>query len=173
MSNQQPLEPPIIESIGESDAMDIKLQEAFVDDAIKQVDRLDDLAKELLKIQLALPTIFLLAFRLIHHDQALEVNVFLLIAIALWIMALFLNLHIITPKAYTIKQSISRAENDPNCRLEPFENIESYFYCVAQRKYKKIAQVIRIFLLGVFFAILPLFEPLIMPILMNICNRFI
>ncbi|MEI2743321.1 MAG: hypothetical protein V9G63_13005 [Candidatus Competibacter sp.] len=109
---------------------DQALLDAYYQEPIKQAERFADLAKELFKLELAIPGIYAAALRLVEPPAANKIGV--LIAFLLWAAAMILTLRAMIPRRYTVLESVVRSDQ-PARRGEPL-SIEEYFQRSLQDK---------------------------------------
>ncbi len=109
---------------------DQALLDAYYQEPIKQAERFADLAKELFKLELAIPGIYAAALRLVEPPAANKIGV--LIAFLLWAAAMILTLRAMIPRRYTVLESVVRSGR-PARRGEAL-SIEEYFQRSLQDK---------------------------------------
>ena len=101
---------------------DEALIKAYHDAVIKQADLYVDLAKELLKLELAIPGIYAAALKLVT-DQPLNVPL-VAAAFGFWLLALVATLRALFPHRYAVLhdavQRVGRAESDGPLTIEEF-----------------------------------------------------
>jgi hypothetical protein len=126
-------------------AFDRTLQEQFAQDVAAQAGRLDELAKQLITLQIAIPGIFAAVLKLVSGDAATAGNRELtLLAFALWLIALILTLVALFPR---------RREVD----LDDLKAIENYFMKSAERKRLLLAIASVLTFAGIFFSVMVVF----------------
>ena len=127
---------------------DEALIKAYHDAVIKQADLYVDLAKELLKLELAIPGIYAAALKLVTSQSP---NVSLVAAaFGFWLLALVATLQALFPRRYEVLhdavQRVGRAEaNGPL-------TIEEFLQQSAQDKRRLLLWAIPLFFLGIAFA---------------------
>ena len=89
---------------------DKALIEAYHQAIIKQADRYDDLAKELLKLELAIPGIYAAALKLVS-DQPPDIRL-VAAAFGLWALALVATLHALLPRRYQVRHNAVQSVED-------------------------------------------------------------
>jgi hypothetical protein len=138
-------QPNIAMSVAPSSKYDETLLDSFAKDIAAQATRLDDLAKQLITLDLAIPGLYATILKFISGEKAaVDDPLLLLITFAAWLLALGLALVSLFPGRYRIdRDSIS--------------DIEEFFYHSAQRKrvLLSIASVCSFF--GMCFAVFSLF----------------
>lgn len=101
---------------------DETLLEYFAKDIAEQATRLDDLAKQLITLEIAIPGIYAAVLKLVSGDQAtLAQPLLLLFAFTAWLFALGMTLASLLPQRY---------ETD----MDSFTEIQNYFSSSARRK---------------------------------------
>jgi len=89
------MEPPIRR--GKPSAAEIAYDDAFREEVIKQPERFDELARELFKLELAVPGVYIAALMVASITVA---SAWLMSTFLLWFMALALTLISLFPKQY-------------------------------------------------------------------------
>lgn len=126
-------------------AYDRALQEQFAQDVSAQAGRLDELAKQLITLQIAIPGIFAAVLKLVSGDAAQVGNRELtLLAFAVWLIALILTLLALFPR---------RRDVD----VDDFKAIEEYFTKSAERKRLLLAVASVLTFAGIAFTVLVVF----------------
>ena len=108
------------------------LIEAYHQEPIKQAEYLNDLAKELLKLELAIPGIYAAAMRFVVDAQAPVAIVWVGSAFGLWLLALVLTLAALFPAKWRVLDNAVRHSQQP--RSGSAVSIETYFQQSARRK---------------------------------------
>ena len=150
MSNPTPtpISKPIVidaENIQPLDDIDKTLRESFAKDIAEQCNRLDDLAKQLITVQLAIPGIFATVLKAVAGDTAvLPVTIVVLLAYAAWFAGLLLTWASLMPKKNVV---------DRNSLTE----INDYFAVNAKRKYDRLKCASISTFVGIVFAVLSIY----------------
>ncbi len=130
---------------------DQALLDAYYQEPVKQAERFADLAKELLKLELAIPGIYAAVLRLVGEEQSISrIGVF--IALAFWIFALILTLRAIFPRKYKVLENVIRSE-----RPTPGQgslSVEEYFQRSVRDKRQLLLSSIPLFFAGIIVAVL-------------------
>ena len=124
---------------------DEALLKAYRDAVIKQADLYVDLAKELLKLELAIPGIYTAALKLVTNQPP---NVLLVAAaFGFWLLALVATLRVLFPHRYAVLhdavQRVGRAESDGPLTIEEFLQQS------AQDKRRLLLWAIPLFFIGI------------------------
>lgn len=129
---------------------DQALLDAYYQEPVKQVERFADLAKELFKLELAIPGIYAAVLRLV--DQQVINWKGVLIAFLLWATALVLTLRAIIPRKYTVLENVIRSPR-PARGKEPL-SIEEYFRRgMLEKKWLSLGSIL-LFFAGIIAAVL-------------------
>jgi len=131
-----------------------KLLDAFQEDLVKQVDRLDDLNRDLLKLSLALPGLFVAAAKLAGTDA--QPSSLLPYALALWLLALLCAWTGLFPRRYrVVPDGLYRVGPDAGAG-DPL-TLEEFYAATAKRKFRWFALGTLLFLAGTVMAGLTLY----------------
>ncbi len=130
---------------------DQALLDAYYQEPIKQVDRFTDLAKELFKVELAIPGIYAAVLRLVGRDQSANHSA-VLIAFLFWLFAFLLTLRAIFPRRYKVLEDVVRSSR-PTLGQEPM-SIEEYFQRSTRDKQQLLLGSIFLFCIGIAAAVL-------------------
>lgn len=124
---------------------DEALLRAYHDAVIKQADLYVDLAKELLKLELAIPGIYTAALKLVTN-QPPDVPL-VAAAFGLWLLALLATLRALFPRRYVVLhdtvQRVGRAGSDGPL------SIEEFLQQSAQDKRRLLLWAIPLFFIGI------------------------
>ena len=127
---------------------DEALLKAYHDAVIKQVDLYVDLAKELLKLELAIPGLYAAALKLVTNQSPAASLV--AAAFGFWLLALVATLRALFPRRYVVLhdavQRVSRAKSKG-----PF-TIEEFLQQSAQDKRRLLLWAIPLFFIGIALA---------------------
>nr|VFJ92026.1 MAG: hypothetical protein BECKLFY1418A_GA0070994_102010 [Candidatus Kentron sp. LFY] len=121
---------------------EVAFSEACHQEIIKQAERLDDLAKELLKLELIIPGIYTAVIKLTANGEFLSLDTFTGLAFILWIIAIALTLFGLFPKRYDVQcEALGRvsATQSPTFPSTPREFFEK------RAQHKRISLVLAVF----------------------------
>ena len=135
------------------------LRQAFTADFVKQLDRFDDLFKELLKVLLAVPGIYLAALKLASPPAGTVPNAPPatafgwpnLLALALWGAAAYIVFKGLSPQRHQVlRATVFREE-----KLEETGKmtIDEFYQDIAEQKHKKLRLALLLFGGGVLAAV--------------------
>lgn len=127
------------------------LIDAYYQEPVKQAERFADLAKELFKLELAIPGIYASALRLAMDQQNPVSGGWVMLAFGLWVVALVLTLVALFPRRYRVLDSGVRQER-PSRRDEPL-SIEEYFLKSARYKRWLVLESVVLFFAGIVAAV--------------------
>ena len=121
------------------------LMDAYRQDLVRQADRYDDLAKELIKLELAIPGIFAAAMKLIVGVQ--PAILWVIAAFVCWLIALILTMLALFPKKYKVRENAVRYESKP----DPSDglSIEEYFQKSTRDKRRWLMMSAPLFFAGI------------------------
>lgn len=146
-SNDSNDHPEVIEAeaISPLSKIDETLLECFAKDVAAQATRLDELARQIITLSIAVPGIFAAALKLVHGDKAVSGQpLSLQVAFVFWLAALGLALRCLRPEKYEI---------DP----ESLTEIHKYFSDSARRKLFFITCATICCFLGISLAVFSIF----------------
>ena len=126
-----------------ADPADKALVEAFQEERFNQVNRLDELGRELFKWQLAVPGFYVAALRL-ADDKALTMAADLGWVFALWFIGLALTLSGVFPSRFRVSPHVA-------------DSIAEYLEKAATRKYRFLLAGTAFFFAGIVLAAFKLF----------------
>jgi FAD/FMN-containing dehydrogenase len=125
--------------------VDETLLESFAQDVAAQAARLDDLAKQIITLSLAVPGIYAAVLKLVSGDKATLDNPWLLlIAFSAWMLALGLALSSLLP----VKREVDQ---------DSLSDIQRYFSDSARHKWWLLAPACVSSFFGICFAVLGIF----------------
>lgn len=124
---------------------DTTLVEKFQEEIVKQVDRLDDLAKELFKLEMLIPGLFVTVLKLI--DKPTVPAWPYVVAFVFWAMALIITLYSLFPRPYQVMRDVPRG-SAPNRY-----SIEGFYHTSARLKYITLLLASAAFFVGILFAV--------------------
>lgn len=141
----EPSPPPFEVTTSALSKYDESLLDLFAKDVSAQATRLDDLAKQLITLNIAIPGLYATVLKFISGDKAVVNDpVLLLITFAAWLLALGFALASLFPQRHQV---------DPDSLSE----IETFFYRSAQHKRKLLAAASLLSFFGICFAVFSLF----------------
>jgi len=135
---------------------DEELEKGFVTAIIDQPKLLDELAKQMVTLNLAIPGLYATALKLIGGDDAV-VNSAIMIggAFVFWFIALVLSLVSLRPRKWTVDRSKLRS-NKPAASGQPL-SIEEFFMASATYKRRLLAAATLFCFAGICLAGLTIF----------------
>ena len=137
----QPLE---VEAIPLS-KFDESVLDSFAKDVAAQATRMDDLAKQLITLNLAIPGLYAAVLKLVAGDAGKMTDVtFLVIAFGAWLLSLGLAFVSLFPAQYAVES-------------DNLSQMQDYFFHSAKRKYWLIAAASGCSFFGVCFAVFSMF----------------
>ena len=146
------MEEPIEVSTRPPSATDEILLNKFEEDIASQPQRLDDLAKWLVSLQLGIPGLYAAALKLAAgKDAPLSIDWLIMIAFALWCASLFLSLWALFPKTYKVDRYLVRDSREPNPNQTL--SVEGYFQLSTRYKYRRILGSCICFFVGITLSI--------------------
>ena len=123
------------------------LRQKFDEDIVNQAQRLDDIAKLLISVELAVPGLYATALKLVSGgNAALAVGPAVYGALFFWFVAPLLTLLALLPRRYEVDRNITR-RTPPNEFAEPL-SIEAYFKKTTRYKYQHIVLSCICFFIG-------------------------
>lgn len=141
----EPSPPPFEVTTSTVSKYDEALLDTFAKDVAAQATRLDDLAKQLITLNIAIPGLYATVLKFISGEKAVVNDpLLLLITFAAWLLALGFALASLFPQRYQV---------DPDSPSE----IETFFYRSAQHKRKLLAAASLFSFFGICFAVFSLF----------------
>ena len=144
-----PVNPVVLqaEDVRPLNKIDDTLRESFAKDIADQAARLDELAKVLITLEIAIPGLYAALLKLVSGDKATLPNTpWTLVTFALWLLALGLTLFSLIP----IKRRVD---------IDSLTDIEAYFTHSAERKLRCLIPASLLAFLGVVAAVLALYTP--------------
>lgn len=130
------------------------LKQKFYENIADQSALMDKLSERLLTLELAIPGLFATVLKLTRGDDAtLPINSALNLAFVFWLVALILTLMALTPKKWTVDETVLK--QDPNKFSEGL-GIEDYFEQSALYKRRLAIASSVLFFAGIFSATLTL-----------------
>ena len=133
-----------------------KLIDKFYEDKVRQADRMDELAKQLIVLELAIPGIYATMLRLVSGKNAVPGNSFLLAAaFILWLLALIITFMCLVPKSWKVDTDILKRQA-PAAEDQPL-SVDEYFLRSAKTKRKFIVWGGFLFFSGIIAAVLSIY----------------
>ncbi len=130
---------------------DLLLQDKLIEDIVGQSARMDDLARQLIALQLAVPGLYATALKLVAGDKGTVFSdVWLWLTFACWGMALALALIALTPRNYRVDRN--RLSADEENGKGPL-SIEGYFRRSASDKRRLLLPSCGLFFAGICCAV--------------------
>lgn len=125
------------------------LLEEYWKETVKQADRMDELARELFKLEIAIPGLYVTALKLFSNKGG-RFSDWILAAFVCWALALIATLCGLTPKNYKIHENAVDRVLDAS--IKEGLTIREYFYEAAHWKRIFLIAASVLFFAGVFFA---------------------
>jgi len=126
-------EPPITLHSKPVSDRDKILLEKFEADFVEQANRIADLAKQLITVELAIPGIYATALKLLQGDKAtLAMGWDIRLAFGLWALSLIFSFAALFPRNYRVDRKIIRRDEDK--KFDKPLSIEAYFIRSARYK---------------------------------------
>jgi len=127
--------------------VDRTLREKFAEDVASQIDRMDALAKQLIVLELAIPSVYATMLKLTSGGGgSLDDPFFLALAFVVWLAALGFTLSSIIPQKQQLDQDSLTA-------------IQDYFSRNATRKWQCLMVASIATFMGIAFAVVAMFVP--------------
>lgn len=124
---------------------DEALMDAFAKDVGAQANRMDDLAKQLVVLNLAIPGLFAAALKLMSGDAGKLGNLWVLVfAFLAWMMSLGIAFVSLLPEKYLV---------DPN----DLDAIQKYFTQATRRKFGQLVAAVMLSFFGICFGVFSVF----------------
>jgi hypothetical protein len=123
------------------------LVEAYHQEPVKQAERCNELAKEFLKLELAIPGIYAAALRFVVDAQASVSVVGVALAFGLWLLALLLTLAALFPVKWRVLDNVVRRGSES--QGSGAVSIETYFRESTRRRRNLLLWSAPLFLAGV------------------------
>ncbi len=142
-------EPPVVHSTHPPDPLDTLLQQKFIEDLTQQSGRLDDFAKQLFTLELAIPGAYATVLKLIAGKDAVLNSPYWWSPFMLWGVALITTLISLFPFSYTVDRTSMR--NQPQ-QGQTALSIEGFYEKNARDKRRALWIASLCFFLGVIIA---------------------
>jgi hypothetical protein len=127
------------------------LRDKLIEDIAGQSSRMDDLARQLIALELAVPGIYATALKLVAGDKGtISTGAWLYLAFACWALALALALVSLVPRKHPV--DTSRLFADDGDRDSPL-SIEGYFRHSALHKLRLLLPSCWLFFVGILSAV--------------------
>jgi hypothetical protein len=140
-------EPPEPITTTVAEAADTALVEACHAERARQADRLDDLAKELFKLELAIPGLYAAALRLLEGKAQGLPAVTVWLAFAFWLTALGLTLWGLFPRRWRVQ--CDAVDRPPGETVSEPLTAGELFEAAARFKYRRLVAAAIAFFAGV------------------------
>lgn len=144
-----------------------KLLEKFAETIAGQCDLLDQLARQLITLELALPGLYATVLKLVSGDKAtLQPSVILWIAFGCWLAALLLTLISLIPRKWLVNREIMQQNPRQNSKQDPKQGrrvktrelgIEDFFKKSARYKRRLLLPACLLFFAGIVCAAIAIF----------------
>ncbi len=130
---------------------DRELIQEFHKEQVKQVERLDNIAKELFKLELGIPGIYAVVLTMIAEKNMVISYQLVLWVFLFWLLAVVLTFVGLFPKKYNVLRDTPRRVKT----TEPTDEmtIEEFYQTSATRKYTWLALAAFFFFTGILLAI--------------------
>ena len=132
---------------------DKTLIEAFHQEIIKQNDRLDDLAKEMVKLELGIPGAYAVALTLLAGKDAVISAAWLLPVFIFWMLAVGLSFLALFPRKYKVLEDTPRRDRTRKATDDNL-TIQEYFQESASYKYSLLSGAAVSFFIGTILAVI-------------------
>ena len=130
-----------------------KMYEAYVEDITKQGERMDETLREILKLELAIPGLYMAALRLVAGDiHVLSTS----LAFGFWALALVFTLAGIYPRKWKVMDGVVKSHGESEELTIP-----DYFNTVSRQKHQFLTAATAIFFVGMACAVWSILEGLI------------
>lgn len=126
------------------------LVQEYWKETVKQADRMDDLAKELFKLEVAIPGLYVTALKL-FADKGGRISGYVMWAFICWGLALVVTLWGLIPKRYRVMMDAVERVQEPIFR-DGRMTIKQYFSAVAGRKRWFLIVASALFFIGIVLA---------------------
>jgi hypothetical protein len=127
------------------------LRNKLTEDVTAQAGRMDELAKQLITLELALPGLYATALKLVAGIKAtLAASTWLYLAFGCWALALLLAIASLIPRDYRVDPD--RLRGGPSA--DGLLSIEGYFRRAARIKRWHLLPSCALFFVGIWFAVL-------------------
>ena len=132
---------------------DKTLLEKFHEDVARQSDLMDDLAKQLITIELAIPGLYAAVLKLLSGDSAtLETGPLFWLTLGCWFFALMLSLLSLIPRFYIVDPQVLEGNNSHSGAI----GVKDYFIQSARYKRRLLIGSSVFFYFGICTAIIAL-----------------
>lgn len=132
------------------------LLKKFDEDFADQANRIADMAKQLITIELAIPGLYATILKLLQGKETfVKLGWPVYLIFGFWFLALLLSLAALLPKKYKVDRSVIR--RDPIQQLTPPLSLEAYFIISATYKYNWVCASCLCFFAGIITAMFSLF----------------
>jgi len=132
-----------------------KLREKYYEQFAAQSDRMDNLAEQLIKLELAIPGLYAAVLKLVHGaDATVTPDGWIIAAFGCWFVALALTLAALIPREWKVDPTV--VKNDPT-KTSPVLGLEDYFIQSARYKRRWLIPAILLFWAGILCAAVAIF----------------
>lgn len=153
----EPAEPSTVYASRPPTTGESKLVEKFHERLADQSKQMDELARQMITIELAVPGLYAAILALIHGDKAtLPAGWPTALAFGCWFAALLLTFVALFPRDYRVNTSILRA--DPAAAESGVMGVEDFFRRAAEYKKRWLLMAALAFWAGIAAAVLVLFQ---------------
>ena len=128
---------------------DVVLQQGFADEIVQQSKRLDELAKQLITLELAIPGVYAAVLKMAHGPDGVVVEPALIITFSLWALALGLTLVSLIPVKYSVDPDLLDGESSAGGGI----SVRAYFSQSAKRKRDLLLPACGLVFVGICFAV--------------------
>jgi hypothetical protein len=148
MSGSSDSSPPVFQGQPLS-KVDTYLEQGFAEEVVEQSRRLDELAKQLITLELAIPGIYAAVMKLAHGGKAVAIMPSLFITFIFWALALGLTLASLVPVKYKVDSNMLEGEIDGSDII----SIRAYFKLSSKRKRNLLIPACILTFIGTCFAV--------------------
>ena len=132
-----------------------KLREKYYEQFATQSDRMDSLAAQLIKLELAVPGLYAALLKLIHgKDATLTPDGWLIATFICWFAALALTLYSLIPREWKVDPTV--VKNNPT-KSSPVLGLEDFFRHSARHKRRLLIPATLLFWVGILCAVIAIF----------------
>ncbi len=129
---------------------------AFREETVRQVQRLDDTAREMLKLELGVPGLYAAALTLAAGKDAVLCPSCLFVVFLCWLVAAVLTFLALFPRRYNVLEDCPRRLTPRKNKKDPL-TIEEFYRKSAKCKHRLLSVGGALFFLGTILAVVSLF----------------
>ena len=129
---------------------------AFQEEIVKQSDRLDDVAKEMLKLELAIPGLYAVALTLLAGKDAVISAGWLIAVFICWLLAAGLTFMALFPRRYEVLEDTPRRE-EPRKVTGKALTIQEFYSESTKHKHSLLTGAAAFFFLGTILVVVSIF----------------